>query len=203
MPEAVSGKGASMIDLYMAPTTNSRRASIGLSEAGLPYKAHRINLRAEEQRSPEHLARNPYGKVPVIVDPDGIEGKPVTIFESGAILLYAAEKSRTLYGKTPADRVEVQKWFMLHMSGSVPFLSALKNHPTLQPECERILRVIDNHLSRNRFFASEFSIADICFYPRVAAFDASLFPISSYNSIKRWIGEVGVRPGVIEGMSQP
>ena len=192
-----------MIELYMASTSNSRRASIGLSEAGLPYNVHRIDLRAKEQQSPDHLARNPYGKVPVIVDTDGRDGNPVTVFESGAILLYVAEKSGKLYGRDAADRVDVQKWFMLHMSGSVPLLGALKNHPTLRPECERVVRVIDNHLSTNTFFAAEFSIADACFYPRVAGMDDAMFPISNYKHIKRWIEEVGARPGVKEGMSQP
>lgn len=192
-----------MIDLYMATTTNSRRASIGLSEAGLPYKAHAIDLHQKQQSTPEHLARNPYGKVPVIVDSDGPGGTPVTVFESGAILLYAAEKSGKLYGKDAADRTTVQKWFMLHMSGSVSFLGALKNHPTLRPECDRVIKVIDGHLAQNRFFASEFSIADLCFYPRVAGFDEKVFPISQYRNIMRWVEEVGARPAVKEGMSQP
>lgn len=192
-----------MIDLYMAGTTNSRRASIVLSEAELPYIVHPLNLKAKEQHSPEHLARNPYGKVPVIVDREGPGGRPLAVFESGAILLYVAEKTGKLYGDSPAERVEVQKWFMLHMSGSVPFLSALKNHPTLRPECERVLNVINNHLSSHRFFAPTFSIADVCFYPRVADFSGSLLPISPYEHIVRWVDEVGARPGVKEGMSHP
>ena len=192
-----------MIALYMAGTTNSRRASIALSEAGLPYRVHPIDLRTKEQHSPEHLARNPYGKVPVIVDPEGIGGRPVTVFESGAIVLYVAEKTGKLYGSNPTERVEVQKWFMLHMSGSVPLLSALKNHHTLRPECERLLKVIDNHLATQEFFAPEFSIADLCLYPRVAEFSAALLPIAQYKHMVRWIEEVGARPGVKEGMSQP
>ena len=192
-----------MIQLYMASTTNSRRASVGLSEAGLPYEVHRLDLRAKEQKSPEHLARNPYGKVPVIVDPDGPGGKPATVFESGAILLYAAEKSGKLYGQDAADRVDVQKWFMLHMNGSLPYLGALKKYGALQPECERVVSVIDNHLANSKFFAAAFSIADICFFPRVAEFDESVFPISRYKNIVRWIEEVRSRPGVAEGMSQP
>ena len=121
-----------MIDCYMASTTNSRRASVGLSEAGLAYTAHAMNLREKDQQKPEHLARNPYGKMPVIVDSDGPGGKPVTIFESGAILLYVADKSGKLYGKDAAERVEVQKWFMLHMNGSVPFLGGAEE--SLDPD---------------------------------------------------------------------
>jgi GST-like protein len=192
-----------MIDCYMASTTNSRRASIGLSEAGLAYTVHPMNLRNRDQSTPEHLVRNPYGKVPVIVDSDGPGGQTATVFESGAILLYVAEKSGKLYGKDALDRIEVQKWFMLHMNGSVPFLGALKNHPTLKDECARVVKVIDDHLGRQQYFAGTFSIADICFYPRVAGFDQSVFPIDDFRNIARWIAEVGARPGTKEGMSQP
>lgn len=192
-----------MIECYMWKTTNSRRASVGLSEAGLAYKAVPVNLQERQQQTPEHLARNPYGKIPVIVDSDGPGGKPVTVFESGAILLYIADKTGKLYGKDAAERVEVQKWFMLHMNGSVPFLGALKTHSTLMPECKRVMKVIDDHLSKNRFFTPSFSIADICFYPRVAGFDEATFPVSEYKNVCRWIEEVGARPGVKEGMSQP
>jgi GSH-dependent disulfide-bond oxidoreductase len=192
-----------MIDLYMASTTNSRRASIGLSEAGLPYRVHPIDLKKKEQHSPEHLLRNPYGKVPVIVDPDGPDGNRVTIFESGAILLYAAEKSGKLYGNNPTNRIDVLRWFMLHTSGSIPLLSALKRHPTLLPECGRVVKVIDSHLSKNRFFAGDFSIADASLYPRVAGFDESIFPIGDHKNLVRWIEEVGARPGVKSGMAEP
>ena len=192
-----------MIELYMASTTNSRRASIGLSEAGLPYRTHAMDLRKGDQRTPEHLARNPYGKVPVIVDTEGVNGSPVTVFESGAILLYAAEKSGKLYGKDPVDRVEVQKWFMLLMSGAVPYLSALKQHATLRPECDRVVKVIDNHLSKNEYFASEFSIADICLYPRLVGYEEALFPVGDYKHIQRWMQLVGGRPGVQAGMRAP
>jgi GSH-dependent disulfide-bond oxidoreductase len=192
-----------MIDCYMAATTNSRRASVGLSEAGLAYTAHAMNLREKDQQKPEHLARNPYGKVPVIVDSDGPGGKSVTIFESGAILLYAAEKSGKLYGKDALERIEVQKWFMLHMNGSVPFLGALKNHPTLKDDCARVVKVIDSHLAKNQFFAGSFSIADVCFFPRVFGFDQETFPINDFKNIVRWIDEVAARPATKEGMSQP
>lgn len=192
-----------MIDVYMWTTTNSRRASVGLSEAGLDYTVHPVNLQKKEQQTPEHLARNPYGKIPVIVDSDGPGGKPITVFESGAILLYIAEKTGKFYGANAADRVEVQKWFMLHMSGSLPFLGLLRNHPTVLGECERVCKVIDGHLGKQQFFAPEFSIADMAFYPRVAGFDEKTFPMSDYKNIARWIAEVGARPGTREGMSQP
>ena len=192
-----------MIDLYMWATTNSRRASIGLEEAGLEYTVHPINLQKKEQQTPEHLARNPYGKIPVLIDSDGPGGKATTVFESGAILLYAADKSGKLYGQDASERVEVQKWFMLHMNGSVAFLGALKRHPTLIPECERVMKVIDDHLANNQFFTNSFSIADLSLYPRIAGFDEAMFPISEYKNVSRWISEVGERPGVKAGMAHP
>jgi GST-like protein len=192
-----------MIDVYMWTTSNSRRASVVLEEAGLEYTAHPINLRKNEQKSPEHTARNPYQKIPVIVDSDGPGGKPVTVFESGAILLYAAEKSGKLYGRDAADRVEVQKWLMLHVSGSLPILGALRNHPTMRDDAARICKVIDGHLADHRFFAEEFSIADIAFFPRVAGFNPDLFPVLECKNIARWIDEVGARPAIKRGMAQP
>jgi GST-like protein len=97
-----------MIDLYMWSTTNSRRASIGLEEAGLAYRVHPINIHEKDQFTPEHAARNPYQKVPVIVDDDGPGGETVTIFESGAILLYAAEKTGTLRRKPAPSTVAMR-----------------------------------------------------------------------------------------------
>jgi GST-like protein len=187
----------------MASTTNSRRASVGLSAAGLEYVAHPINLKERQQFSPEHLARNPYGKVPVIVDPDGPGGKSVTVFESGAIMLYVAEKTGKLYGKDPMERIDVQKWFMLHMNASVPLLGMLKSHPAHLDECTRVVKVIDDHLAKNQFFAPSLSIADLTFYPRVAEYDAETFPIRDYKNLSRWIDEVGAQPAVQEGMAQP
>lgn len=192
-----------MIECYMWSTTNSRRASVGLSAAELEYVVHPISLKERQQHSPEHLARNPYGKIPVIVDPDGPGGKPVTVFESGAILLYIAEKTGKFYGKDAAERIEVQKWFMLHMNASVPLLGALKNHPSHKDECTRVVEVIDKHLADHQFFTPSFSIADLTFYPRVAAYEEATFPIRDYKHLTRWIEEVGARPGVQDGMAQP
>jgi GST-like protein len=199
----MKAREGTMIDIYMAGTTNSRRASIGLCEAGLPYRSHAMNLRNGDQKSPAHLARNPYGKVPVIVDSEGPSGKSVTIFESGAILLYLAEKTGKLYGADPLDRIEVQKWFMLHMSGPVPLMSALKSQPGLRADCERVMKVIDTHLAEKQFFADAFSIADIALYPRIAGYDPELLDMDIYPNVQRWIAEVGARPAVQAGMQEP
>ncbi len=192
-----------MIDLYMWSTTNSRRASIGLEEAGLDYNVHPINIHQKDQITAEHTARNPYQKVPVIVDHDGPGGAPVTVFESGAILLYAAEKSGRLYGKDAGDRVEVQKWFMLIMNATLPIMGALRANPPLLPNAERVLGVIDGHLADHEFFAAKFSIADLAFYPRVANWSVDSLALDTYPNIIRWIGLVGARPAIQRGWAQP
>ncbi len=192
-----------MIDLYMWTTTNSRRASIGLEEAGLAYTAHRINIHEKDQFTPEHTARNPYQKVPAMVDDDGPGGETVTVFESGAILLYAAEKSGKLYGGDALDRVEVQKWFILAINGAVPILGQMRSTPELLGGAERICKVIDDRLGDQEFFAGEFSIADLAFYPRVAKWGEESLPMSKYANISRWIETVGARAGVQRGWAQP
>ncbi len=192
-----------MIDLYMWSTTNSRRASIGLEEAGLEYTVHPTNINEKDQFTPAHTARNPYQKVPVIVDGDGPGGEPVTVFESGAILLYAAEKSGRLYGKDARDRIEVQKWFMLHMNASLPIMGHARANPPLLPNAERVCGVIDGHLADHEFFASEFSIADLAFYPRVANWSSDSLPLDKYSNMTRWIKTVGARPAIQRGWAQP
>ncbi|MCZ6848775.1 MAG: glutathione S-transferase family protein [Alphaproteobacteria bacterium] len=192
-----------MIDLYMWSTSNSRRASIGLEEAGLEYHVHPININEKDQFTAEHTARNPYQKVPVIVDGDGPGGAPVTVFESGAILLYAAEKSRKLYGKDARDRIEVQKWLMLHMNAALPLMGQMRTNPSLLADAQRVCGVIDRHLADQEFFASEFSIADLAFYPRVANWSHDSLPLDQYPNMIRWIDTVGARPAIQRGWAQP
>ncbi|MCZ6813109.1 MAG: glutathione S-transferase family protein [Alphaproteobacteria bacterium] len=192
-----------MIDLYMWSTSNSRRASIGLEEAGLEYHVHPINIHQKDQITAEHTARNPYQKVPVIVDHDGPGGAPVTVFESGAILLYAAEKSGKLYGKDARDRVEVQKWLMLHMNSALPLMGQMRTNPSLLANAQRVCGVIDRHLADQEFFASEFSIADLAFYPRVANWSHDSLPLDQYPNMIRWIDTVGARPAIQRGWAQP
>jgi len=192
-----------MIDLYMWSTSNSRRASIGLEEAGLEYIAHPTNIHEKDQFTPEHTALNPYQKVPVIVDSDGPDGKPITVFESGAILLYAAEKVGKLYGTDARDRIEVQKWFCLHLNASLPILGQMRENPALLGASERVCGVIDAHLADREYFASEFSIADLALYPRVATWAEESLPLNNFPNLSRWIETIAVRPAIQRGWSQP
>jgi GST-like protein len=192
-----------MIDLYMWSTSNSRRASIGLEEAGLDYTVHPTNIHEKEQFTPEHTARNPYQKVPAIVDSDGPGGQPITVFESGAILLYVAEKSGRLYGKDARDRVEVQKWFCLHLNASLPLLSQVRANPDLLGNAERVCGVMEGRLADQEFFASEFSIADLALYPRFAGWAEESLPLGNYPNLSRWRDAVAARPAIQRGWAQP
>jgi GST-like protein len=192
-----------MIDLYMWSTSNSRRASIGLEEAGLEYTVHPVNIHEKNQFTAEHTARNPYQKVPVIVDSDGPGGEPVTVFESGAILLYAAEKTGKLYGKDARDRIEVQKWFALHLNAALPLLSQVRANPALLGGAERVCGVIEGRLADQEFFSSEFSIADLVLYPRIAGWAEESLPLSNYPNLSRWKETVAARPAIQRGWAQP
>lgn len=192
-----------MIDLYMWSTTNSRRASVMLEEVGLDYTAHALNIHEGEQSTSEHTARNPYQKVPVIVDPDGPGGKPATVFESGAILLYLAEKTGKLYGDSPVERVEVQKWFIFQMNSTLPIFSFIRSYADIAKQAERICKVMDNHLGGQEFFAGAYSIADVALFPRIAEYSPNIFPVRDYANIARWIDTVAARPASARGMAQP
>lgn len=192
-----------MIDLYMWTTTNSRRPAVMLEEVGLEYQTHPTNIQEGEQRTPEHTARNPYQKVPVIVDPDGPGGAPVTVFESGAILLYLAEKTGKLYGDDPTQRVEVQKWFMFQMNAALPIFSFIRAYPDIAKDAERVCKVMDGRLASQEFFAGGYSIADVALFPRLAAYPAKIFPVRDYANLARWIDTVAARPAVARGMAQP
>lgn len=193
-----------MIDLYMWSTTNSRRASIALEELNLPYRVHPVDIYSREQFTEAYTALNPYQKVPVLTDDDPPAGSPVTVFESGAILLYLVDKTGALYGLDAADRVEVQKWFILHMNSSLPVFRFAYRYPAaLQKDLERVCAVIDDHLAVNRYFARSYSIADIALFPRIARYKPEVYPVRSHRHIARWLDEVGERDAVKRGMAQP
>lgn len=195
---------APMIDLYMWSTTNSWRASIGLEEFSLPYRVHPVNIREGDQFSERYTALTPYQKVPVMVDPDGPEHKPLTLFESGAILLYLAEKTGRCLGQNRGERVEIQKWFIFHMNSALPAFRFLMRDPEgVRKDVARVCHVIDSHLSSHRFFADSYSIADMALYPRIATIEDALYDVRDHRHIARWLDDVGGREAVIRGMAQP
>jgi len=167
------------IQLYSFPTPNGVKASIALEEMGLAYEAHRVTLADSDVKSPEFLAINPNGKIPAITDPHGPDGAPITVFESGAILVYLAEKSGKLMGATAAQKYEVLQWVMFQMGGVGPMFGQLgfftkfagKEIEDPRPrerylnEAKRLLSVLEMGLEGKDWIAGDFSIADIAIAP--------------------------------------
>ncbi|OGA55679.1 MAG: glutathione S-transferase [Betaproteobacteria bacterium RIFCSPLOWO2_12_FULL_65_14] len=204
-----------MIELYTWSTPNGRKVSIMLEECGLPYRVHKINIGTNaEQFTPEYLKINPNGKIPSIVDPDGPGGRPYAMMESGAILIYLADKTGKFF---PADKkYDVLQWLMFQMGGVGPmfgqahhFMRAKKDEipygsERYGKEAKRLYGVMDRQLEKNRFIAGdEYTIADIATYPWVARHEWHRVDLTQFASVKRWYDELGARPAVMRGMAVP
>jgi GSH-dependent disulfide-bond oxidoreductase len=203
-----------LIDLYTWTTPNGRKVSIMLEECGLPYHVHKINIGTnKEQFALEYLKINPNGKIPSIVDSDGPGGKPIAMMESGAILIYLADKTGKFF---PAkDKYQVLQWLMFQMGGVGPmfgqahhFMRAKKDEipygtERYGNEAKRLYGVMDKHLAGNAFFAKEYSIADIAIYPWVARYEWHRVDLAAFANVKRWYEKVGARPAVVKGMAVP
>ena len=205
-----------MITLYTWGTPNGRKVSIALEETGLPYTVVPIDITRDEQFSETFLALNPNNKIPVIVDPDGPDGKPITVIESGAILLYLAGKSGKLLPSDLRARFEVIQWLMFQMGSVGPMLGQahhfLRFAPELIPyaieryskEAARIYAVLNTRLSdRDWLGGREYSIADIATYPWIARHDWQSIDLKRYPALKRWFDAMGARPAVQQGMEIP
>ena len=198
-----------MIELYTATTPNGRKVSIALEEMGLAYEVHALKLREQEQKRPEFLAINPNGRVPAIVD-DGF-----AVFESGAILVYLAEKTGQLMPADPKGRSLVMQWLMFQMGGVGPMqgqahvfvryfadkLPAVISR--YQNETRRLYGVLDGRLADNEFLAGDYSIADIAVYPWVGQHEWAGVDIAPLPHLKRWYDQIGARPAVQRGMDVP
>jgi GST-like protein len=204
-----------MIDLYTWTTPNGRKVSVMLEEIGMPYEVHPVNLGKDEQFAPDYLQRNPNNKIPTIVDSDGPGGKPYTLFESGAILMYLAEKSGKLMPKETAARYQVIQWLMFQMGGVGPMIGQahffFRNCPEDQPfgrerfakETARLYNVLDKRLGEAPYLAGEYSIADIATYPWIARYEMHRTRLEDYPNVKRWFDALGARPAVQRGMQVP
>ncbi|MEO1677651.1 MAG: glutathione S-transferase N-terminal domain-containing protein [Pseudomonadota bacterium] len=167
------------IQLYSFPTPNGVKASIALEELGLAYEPHRVTLSDDDVRSPEYLSLNPNNKIPSIIDPNGPDGEPIGLFESGAILLYLAEKTGKLQGKTASERAVITQWLMFQMGGIGPMFGQLgffvkfKGREVEDPlprtryidEAKRLLNVLEGRLEGRDWVVDDFSIADIAIAP--------------------------------------
>ena len=201
-----------MIDLYTWTTPNGRKVSIALEELALPYTVHAVNLKEQEQKQPRFLAINPNGRIPAIVDR---EANDFPVFESGAILVYLAEKTGQLMPRDVKGRSQVLQWLMFQMAGVGPmqgqanvfhryfpekFPSVIERY---QNETRRLYGVMDQRLGQVEYLAGEYSIADIAIYPWVAQHDWSGVDLAPFAHLSAWFARVGQRPAVARGMDVP
>jgi GSH-dependent disulfide-bond oxidoreductase len=203
-----------MIELYTWTTPNGTKASVMLEETGIPYNVHAVNLGKNEQKTPEFLAINPNGRIPAIVDTEGPGGKRISIFESGAILIYLAEKSGKLLPRDPVRRIEAIEWLMFQMAGIGPMFGQLgwfkRNGPDNQQaitrytdESARLAGVLDQRLGQTEYLAGEFSIADIANLTWVGVLPFFNLPLDKWPNLKRWHETVAARPAVQRGLKVP
>ena len=204
-----------MIDLYAWKTSNGRKSTIMLEECGLEYCLHPIDISKGEQFTPEFVSMNPNSKIPAILDQDGPEGKPYTVIESGAILLYLAEKTGKFLPTETAARYEVIQWLMFQMGGIGPifgqvhhFLRAAKEKvpygiERYGTECRRLYNVLNTRLKDREYLADEISIADFATLPWVFRHDWQEVDLSVYPNVKRWYEALMARPALARGMDLP
>ena len=203
-----------MIQLYSWKTPNGRKVSVMLEEIGLPYEVHAVDLGKRQQFTPEYLAMNPNNKIPSIIDTDGPGGKPLTLFESGAILMYLAEKTGKFWPQDMRKRYEVIQWLMFQMGGVGPMFGQANYFFRLEEkvpyaidrfhkEALRLYRVLEQELSKKEFLAGEYSIADIATYPWVGRHDIHQVKLEDFPSVKRWFDTISARPAVQKGMEIP
>ena len=200
-----------MIDLYTEATPNGRKISIALEEMELPYETIHVRLGEMEQRTPEFLSLNPNGRIPVIVDRD----EDITVFESGAILIYLAEKTGRFLPTDMRGRTLVMQWLMFQMGGIGPmqgqaavFLRyATEKIPyaieRYQREVRRLYEVLDSRLANSEYLANEYSIADMATWPWVTSHFWVGVDLDGLDHLQRWLDEIGRRPAVKRGMDVP
>ena len=203
-----------MIELYTWKTSNGRKASVMLEECGLPYNLHPIDIGKDAQFTPEYVRINPNSKIPAIVDTDGPGGKPYTVIESGAILMYLAEKTGKFMPKDTAGKYEVIQWLMFQMGGVGPNFGQAHHFRRAAPEqvpyaikrytdeTRRLWGVMDGRLSDNEWLAAgQFSIADIAVFPWAMRYEWQGIALEEFPNVKRWHDTVAARPGVKRGLA--
>ena len=206
-----------MIDCYTWTTPNGHKVPIMLEETRLEYTVHAVNLGNGEQKQPAFLAINPNGKIPAIVDHDGPGGAAVSVFESGAILIYLAENTGKFLPRDGQARASALEWLMFQMSAIGPMFGQLyyfasqmpeKHRPSIehfQKEAARIVAVLDGRLAGAEYLAGDYSIADVATYPWIAAALGSglRHALGEAKHVERWASAVGARPAVQRGMQVP
>ncbi len=210
-----------VLQLYSFPTPNGVKVSIMLEEIGLPYEAHKVGLSDADVKSPEFLSLNPNNKIPAIFDPNGPDGSPVALFESGAILLYLGEKTGKLVGSSASEKAVITQWLMFQMGGVGPmfgqmgFFTKFAGSEIEDPrpreryiaESKRLLAVIEKQLEGQDWIAGEYSIADIAIAPwlkALAFYEAEeMLGLDSLPNVQAYIARFSARPAVQKGASIP
>lgn len=209
-----------VLQLYSFPTPNGVKASIALEEMGIPYEAHKVTLSDVDVKSPEFLSLNPNNKIPAIVDPNGPDG-PLGLFESGAILIYLAEKSGKLMGNTPAEKAKVIQWLMFQMGGLGPMLGQLgyfykfagseiedpRPRERYINEAKRLLAVLEKEMGGKDWIAGDYSIADIAIVPWLRALDfygaKEILGWDDHPNLIAYVDRFLARPAVQKGLVTP
>ncbi len=212
-----------ILQLYSLPTPNGIKVSAALEETGLPYEPHLVNFGSNDQTSPEFLSLNPNNKIPAILDPDGPDGSPLALWESGAILWYLAEKTGMLVPAAPAARAETMQWLMWQMGGVGPMFGQLgffhkfagnqiEDKRPLERyvgETKRLLGVLDQRLEGREFVMDgQYTIADIAIWPWVASLigfyaAADLVGFAQYGNVGRWLDACRNRPASLKAVNIP
>jgi GSH-dependent disulfide-bond oxidoreductase len=207
---------AKPIDLYYWPTPNGWKITIALEEMKIPYKLHLVDIGAGEQFKPAFLKISPNNRMPAIVDPDGPDGKPISVFESGAILQYLARKTGKFYGSSERQRIEVDEWLMWQMGGVGPMAGQAHHFlvyaPNMEPshvlpyaqgryraEVARLYGVLDRRLQGRDYICTDFSIADMAVWPWASLWERQEQNLEDFPNMAKWLKRCETRSGVAKG----
>jgi len=204
------------IQLYAFDTPNARKISVALEEMGLPYEVHVVDITKGEQHDPAFVKISPNHKIPAIVDPDGPSGGPISVFESGAILVYLGEKTGLFWPRDPVARVKVLEWLMFQMGGFGPMPGQVHHFVALADEADRryglqrysaetqrLYGVMNEHLAGHEYFAGDLSIADFAIVGWAWRHERHRVDLATYPHVQRWYRAMMARPGVARGFAVP
>lgn len=203
-----------MIDLYSWPTPNGHKVHIMLEETGLAYTIHPINIQKGDQFQPEFLKISPNNRIPAIIDQDGPGGKPYSLFESGAILIYLAEKTGKFLPTEPTAKYDTLQWLMWQMGGIGPMFGQAHHFRGYAPveipyavdrytkEAGRLYGILDKQLGQSAYLAGpDYTIADIATFPWTRSIDRQGHSLDDFPNVKRWSDAINARPGVAKGVT--
>jgi len=202
-----------MIEVYSWATPNGHKVHIMLEECGLPYRAHAVDIGAGDQFAPDFLAISPNNKIPAIVDPQGPDGKPISLFESGAILLYLAGKTGRFMPEDVRDKYEVLQWLMFQMGGVGPMLGQTHHFRIYAPEkipyavdrytneTKRLYGVMNKRLAKSKYIGGkDYSIADMAIFPWLRSWKNQGIDWNDFPHLRGWFDEIAARPAVVRGV---